>query len=383
MPSLTPTATPSREPSNMPSSNPSHLPTSECSQELRGRTIFSKINAMGQKVCIKIELFPGGVLAIDSSNLDCIAANESTSLQILSSFQDSTDKILFNQGNLGPTAFIGHFNVLEDPTVTEIETNLLSLINQSFVAELKLPTCIAPSSTPSSIHSIIPSHAPSTDCSQQLMGSTIFSKIGTSLNPNSNKVCLKIELNPGGSLTLDSSNSDCIAANESPSQQSISSFQSITDKVSFVNVGRQIWSGHFYISEDPSISDIETNLIGVTVNDNNYIFEAELRLPTCIAPSSAPSSIPSILSCKVKNPSWIGDGFCDDNVPGYYTKGCDWDGGDCDTLKKKYPSCPGPLAFLNDCECDENLNIEECGYDDGDCLKRTPGLCDIIRKRVR
>ena len=183
-------------------------------------------------------------------------------------------------------------------------------------------------------------------------------------------MCIKIELFQGGNLALDRLNSDCTAENESSSQLILSSFQSITDKISFVG---QVWSGHFNILEDPTMTGIETKLLGTTVSGNMRIFGAELKIPTCIAPSSVPSSIPSVLSCNVENPNWIGYGFYDDNFPGYYTKGCDWDGGDCDALKEKYPLCPGPLAFLGDCECDEHLNIAQSGFDDGDCLQGCSG----------
>lgn len=33
--------------------------------------------------------------------------------------------------------------------------------------------------------------------------------------------------------------------------------------------------------------------------------------------------------CNAPRMNWIGDGWCDDNVPGYNTEECGWDGGDC------------------------------------------------------
>ena len=288
-PSLRPTAAPSRVPSNIPSFTPSQAPTSECSELLMGKTIFSEINAMGQKMCIKMELFLGGMLAIDESNSDCTATNESTSLKILSSFQSITDEISFDQGNLGSEAFVGQFEIVEDPVVSKIETNLFGLFmfNQTFQAELKIPSCIAPSSAPSTIHSPDPSYAPSTECSQ-LPGSTIFSKIAPSaFNPN-DKVCMRIELFPGGKLSIDNMNPDCTAENASSSLNTVTSFESITDdKILFVG---QVWSGQFIILEDPTITEIETELLTLAVINNIRTFDVELRIPTCIASSSSIST---------------------------------------------------------------------------------------------
>ncbi len=78
--------------------------------------------------------------------------------------------------------------------------------------------------------------------------------------------------------------------------------------------------------------------------------------------------------CRVRFSYFVGDGFCDDDGEGYFSKNCKYDGGDCDSIKEKYPRCEGPHSWLGDCECDENLNYEECGYDGGDC-KSTQSLC--------
>jgi hypothetical protein len=42
-----------------------------------------------------------------------------------------------------------------------------------------------------------------------------------------------------------------------------------------------------------------------------------------------PKPKPKPKKCAVREPSYVGDGFCDDVDGGYNTEACDWDGGDC------------------------------------------------------
>lgn len=69
--------------------------------------------------------------------------------------------------------------------------------------------------------------------------------------------------------------------------------------------------------------------------------------------------------CKVPDPSYVGDGLCDDVEP-YFTSECGMDGGDCDdfpegcNLVDKY--------VVGDGNCDVELNTTECEFDGGDCL---------------
>ena len=72
-------------------------------------------------------------------------------------------------------------------------------------------------------------------------------------------------------------------------------------------------------------------------------------------------------NCIVEDPSWIGNGICDE-ISGYNTIQCGWDGGDC--LIESYPDCHvrNP-SKLGDGICQSLSNSEECGWDGGDCLE--------------
>ena len=75
------------------------------------------------------------------------------------------------------------------------------------------------------------------------------------------------------------------------------------------------------------------------------------------------------------HPQYIGDGECDDNCvfktlpkeARYNVEECGWDGGDCKKYDEIYPDCKGCFDGLNNTLCDEVNNNEECGWDAGDC----------------
>jgi len=91
--------------------------------------------------------------------------------------------------------------------------------------------------------------------------------------------------------------------------------------------------------------------------------------------------------CNARNRSQIGDDYCNTGYWGYYgddyydddyypsddldnlnTEECGWDDGDC--IIPGYPDChvQFPLNFFGDTNCDEAYNTPECGYDGGDCI---------------
>ena len=70
-------------------------------------------------------------------------------------------------------------------------------------------------------------------------------------------------------------------------------------------------------------------------------------------------------------PSYIGNGYRNGGIYGgnYNVEECGWDGGDC--LIADYPNCHVTFPTnIADGYCDGgNYNVEECGWDGGDCAK--------------
>ncbi len=75
--------------------------------------------------------------------------------------------------------------------------------------------------------------------------------------------------------------------------------------------------------------------------------------------------------CYAVFPDLVGDGKCHD-AEEFNNKECKWDGGDCvdvEEIHRKYPNCTwSQIAEVGDGYCDLDANIEECGFDDGDCF---------------
>uniref|UniRef100_A0A7S3Q2Y1 LNR domain-containing protein n=1 Tax=Chaetoceros debilis TaxID=122233 RepID=A0A7S3Q2Y1_9STRA len=75
--------------------------------------------------------------------------------------------------------------------------------------------------------------------------------------------------------------------------------------------------------------------------------------------------------CKVADPSWIGDGICDDGLP-HYSEACTYDGGECPLPLpvEGYPDCFVRFPQdVGDGICRDSLpyNSFECGFDGDDC----------------
>ena len=90
---------------------------------------------------------------------------------------------------------------------------------------------------------------------------------------------------------------------------------------------------------------------------------------------------PRLWQCNPEFEYFIGDGFCDDDLYGYFTEGCKWDGGDCQNKSDTFADDCTPYAYLGDCFCNDQLNREECGWDGGDCLVPKSSECQAIVDR--
>jgi len=297
---MAPFGEPSESPSAMPTLIHSSLPTIQprCGvAEIIGKTYFVEVQTLGSPLCLKIEMFPGGTVAVDPKNSDCTPAN-SAPTSIVSYYDSAVDGtpydaggITFVPGPLGANGYSGDFSFVEEDGETAFKTLYLDNPNKYFTGKLCVHSCTAPSNYPSIHPTDFPSFTPSihpTDIPSVIPSST-------------------------------------------PSSQ-------------------------------PSV------------------------LPS-VLPSQFPSVAPSVNPtpvCNVEDPSRVGDGWCDDDLPLFYTDRCNWDGGDCDAIYNKYPNCPQygyPLTWLGDCICDTELNNADCGFDDGDCLTPPSPNCEESPKR--
>jgi len=110
------------------------LPT--CLEKLSGETVY----VPNRKGCLKIELFDGGVLAIDASDNEC--ANEVyTSTQIYCQFDyKDEDKVFFKEGDF---TFTGWIQFTEDSSFSEVDLVIdrVNVAKKTFKLLLTLPTC--------------------------------------------------------------------------------------------------------------------------------------------------------------------------------------------------------------------------------------------------
>ena len=164
-PSVNPSAAPSSAPTSVPSTQPSNAPSvgPTCLvDEFLGKTYLVPFStADGEDDCAKVQIFEHGFFSIDMNNPHC-ANGSFLDTKVCSIFDKyAGNKAVFKEGEFGLT---GYFAIKEDPSVSVVEFNVLSLDNVSntFVINMLFPSCTAPSASPSYVPSASPSSVPST-----------------------------------------------------------------------------------------------------------------------------------------------------------------------------------------------------------------------------
>ena len=172
IPSSHPTSLPSTSPSTFrssiptalqsptPSSNPSLRPRCDV-DEILGKTYFFEFIDSGNSLCLKVDFFSGGSLAVDPQNLDCTEANSNpqTIISYFASFSDEV--IIFEAGVLGASGWDGTFQLVKEGTEIELSSLSMDGANKTFEAILTTPSCTSPSTFPSEIPSNVPTMIPS------------------------------------------------------------------------------------------------------------------------------------------------------------------------------------------------------------------------------
>ena len=120
---------------------------------------------------------------------------------------------------------------------------------------------------------------------------SIEDQLGQTYYLTVSSLCLKIDLFIFGSVSIDSSNSDCTKENASNQLSILANYQNSTDHVAYYDKADG-WNGIVYFGEDTSIS--ETSVNPKKIDNTSQEFELEILLPSCTLLTEAPSSNPSL-----------------------------------------------------------------------------------------
>ena len=252
--------------------------------------------------CYKIELFPNGVLAVDSLNKGC--SNENfVNTATLSIFDYAyNDEIVFREGDLG---WKGIVTIRQDSTKTDIGVDIESINNvaKEFDLSLLFPACSMPSVSPSSSSNNSPTSNIYQSAEPSLLANThpssspsiiklcsIDNFIGREFFIPFASSCYKIELFPNGVLAVDSLNKGC--SNENfVNTATLSIFDyAYNDEIVF-REGDLGWKGIVTIRQDSTKTDIGVDI--ESINNVAKEFDLSLLFPACSMPSVSPSSSPS------------------------------------------------------------------------------------------
>jgi hypothetical protein len=287
VPTNKPSSTPTQEPSSALSNNPTEY--TYCSANaFFGKTYFIPVETAIINLCIKVEIFSGGVFAADYGNPDC--ENKFDKTIEYATYNDSfaIDKDQFAFGNYV-------FTIREDSTLTKpIDLKLPDSDFQK--VDFILPSCKAFSVTPSSMPSKKTTPGPTCQ-SIEYIGKRYY----ISYRNKFVDICIKVELFAGGIFAFKPNDKSGVCESQDFTGDNIACSKykdNKGNKVYFENHGALVWDGHFTIKEgDSSPTGGITADLAVFDQDAN-IFEIDLFFPSCYAPSTpptiSPSSVPSL-----------------------------------------------------------------------------------------
>jgi len=310
-------------PSSAPSAAPTAIPTC-LADEFLGKAYYAPatLPVLGA-VCLKIELFSSGVISADKGNTNC--ASPFVEDTVLIEYAGiSGNKVQLTEGSGYITS--GEIEILQDPSVSGYELEVKRATRTVLKMVLTFPSCIAPSTVPSSapttLPTSLPSSAPSTvPSSTPTMRPSSVPSSAPSAAPTAiptcladeflgkayyapatlpvlGAVCLKIELFSSGVISADKGNTNC--ASPFVEDTVLIEYAGISgNKVQLTEGSGYITSGEIEILQDPSVSGYELEVKRAT----RTVLKMVLTFPSCIAPSTVPSSAPTTLPTSVPTSS--------------------------------------------------------------------------------
>ena len=285
--------------------------------EYKGQTFYiSYSSPLAPNICFKIDLSTTGSISIDHNGIDCTSNNPFTSSMKIGAYSSHTESAIYFQ-NDGVEGNSTKLVIKASPSVNGSEIGKFEYYQDtnSFLVELLMPSCTAPSMMPSSSPTLIPTRVetqmPSISSKPSFQPSlspstspTCFvdDLIGHSLYiPYNNddpyaRYCVKIDITKNGVLAMDYSNPGC---------NNPVFIQSLVLGVYDNHLGNKIlfkqgptgWSGHIEVAENPLVQGYTANIL--TFDPACKSFVIALFLPICKSPSTMPSSTPSSLPTNI------------------------------------------------------------------------------------
>ena len=302
-PSLVPTTLPSLFPSVSPSAKPSI--SSDClTDEIIGKKYYVMIFF---HMCLEIDMSAQGgtanIIDVPFSNPDCTA--DGTKGKLRKPISDleyplpvDGREAIFNGRNYA-FGFDGIVQFVEDEYQIGLETKSIEVdsLARTFDLQIALPTCNAPSGAPSAAPSLEPSMIPTLVPTSQPSPYGCFASEVTGKSYYFrvlDHLCIELNMNTvGGALNLvdvDFSNPVCnSAACTSANKKSISNLLDTSSGKEARFEGA--WNGTVLFKEHEYQVGVGPKIL--LLDPVSREFNLELMLPSCDAPSMAPSKLPS------------------------------------------------------------------------------------------